>query len=178
MRCEGATKSTTFHSPHLLTGEFPGSGDNPITLSRIVDVCTMSPTRHADACGIHKASSCDRRRTIAFSSGNCQLGVSPRATRVACGRLRGRARTIPGTDPIRFDPIPDNGERVLLAWRHRRPQTIGALRQVAIFPGVGSPTPSGCQEIEISSSAFRVRSDTRSAPAEETLTAHLRLSAR
>lgn len=78
-------------------------------------------------------------------SGNCQLGVSPRATRlravayaVGPGQYRGQ---------IRSDSIPSRtmANACLPARHHRRPQTTGTLRQVAIFSDVGSPMSSGCQ---------------------------------
>ncbi|KYM95580.1 hypothetical protein ALC62_13695 [Cyphomyrmex costatus] len=93
---------------------------------------------------------------------------------VACGRLCGRTRTIPGTDSIRFDPISDNGNETTRVFP---PRVIFDRKRPVLCDKCQFSLVSEARRhrdiIEISSSAFRVRSDTRSTPAVETPTAHL-----
>jgi len=99
--------------------------------------------------------------------------IGPETVNLGChrGRLgcvRSLTRSSPDNTGDRSDPIRSltMTNACLPAPCHRRPQTTGALRQVLIFPDVGSSTPSGCR-IEISSSVFRVRWDTQSTSAKE-----------
>ena len=60
------------------------------------------------------------------------------------GCVRSLMRSNPDNTGDRFDPIRSHPGQ----WQwdnacHLQPQTTDALRQVPIFPGVGSPTPSG-----------------------------------
>jgi len=100
-----ATKSATFHL-FPFSGGSARSRDNPVTLSRIVDArrrChrlgpPMPSTDHNAIDDAHNKPS-----PFVHRSGNCHWGYHRGS--VACGRLRGRRRTMPVTDPIRFRTI-------------------------------------------------------------------------
>lgn len=114
-------------SPFRLFGGFTRSRDNPVTLSRIVDV---SPTR-SDRWH-REATMRSMTRTISplhsFTDPETVTGRLPSGP----GCVRSLTRSAPDNAGDRSDPIPDNSASACHSAARRRPQTTGALRQVPI----------------------------------------------